>query len=621
MLQKQSKVIVLFALVGVFNLFFFHRFGNLGFILWSFSVFLFLSFVLKVGRKQFFFWGSMLLLLSFCLIFRAGGFVILILTFSSLLLLMLYTYILSCRLFFFRSLQELFISPFQIIFKYLNGSIEGFISLIANRESKSKKVINFVVIARGIFIALPIILVLIILLSSGDPVYGKFIQNILNIQIDFKQEIWQRIFLSLFFFVLFLPFIFYKIKKENPPVIKILERFAIASEMTIVIFLVSLTLGSFLIIQFPYVFVNVAKEINLAQFGVKTYSEYVRRGFFEMIFASLIVYGTVWLGLVFLRQGKNKNTKTLKYLQIFVIGELFIFIFSLFRRISLYVEYHGWSLVRIYGGIFLLWMVAMTVTLFWRHFSKKYWVLKESIISFIFILFIGLFNAENFIVTSSRPPTVNGRVDYIYLSRMSSDGYLGWKKAYTFARDVLIDKNLQYKNLINKDERRDVMYSGKIVYELSKNYHDLIMSYGNHNEIQKYLLELFSKTDFSKAPYQDGSNIPNLIANLQGNKTNLQIHFQMPNFYFSPENIAPQWPMYFFYKRDNGIKYPGIRDKIFIWNYSSASVFTQIRNDIKIDNLLLLQKKYHDLFVKISHQSPSERDFEFDISLDSPLLD
>lgn len=75
----------------------------------------------------------------------------------------------------------------------------------------------------------------------------------------------------------------------------------------------------FLIVQWPYIFVNVPAETELAKYGVSTYSEYVTKGFYELLFITGIIYILTWTGLIFYR-GKNNGQKTiLVYIQMIVL--------------------------------------------------------------------------------------------------------------------------------------------------------------------------------------------------------------------------------------------------------------------------------------------------------------
>ncbi|OGG18974.1 hypothetical protein A2721_02435 [Candidatus Gottesmanbacteria bacterium RIFCSPHIGHO2_01_FULL_47_48] len=236
-----------------------------------------------------------------------------------------------------------------------------------------------------------------------------------------------------------------------------------------------------------------------------------------------------------------------------------MFILSIFRRIYLYQQFHGWSLARIYGGIFLLWVLGMVGILVWRHFlrlrsgqvQKKSLLLAEVLLTLGIIIFVGLFNAENFIV-STHPPTVNKRVDYVYLSRMSTDGYEGWKRAYAHAKMVLDSRS--DRNFFDSEERREIAYAGMVIQNLLVNSYELAADYGG----------------------------------LRGRVPDRQFDFF---------------------------------DWLYSWNFSRWNAYQKMQSDMPISELVKLQDKYFDYYRKISSQPESERGFEMDISPGSPFFD
>jgi len=195
----------------------------------------------------------------------------------------------------------------------------------------------------------------------------------------------------------------------------------------------------FLVIQWPYVFAHVAAEADLSKFGVATYSEYVKRGFNEFLMVAVILYSLLWMGLTAYRSHPHKEGKVLFVIQTIAAGLFLLFIVSVLRRILLYWDLHGLSLIRVYGGLFLVMVFALTTTLYLRHISKIRFIGIELGSITVFILILGLWNQEAFII-SNHPPTVNNLVDYVYLSRLSADGIDGWVESYRFAAQNLSRK-------------------------------------------------------------------------------------------------------------------------------------------------------------------------------------
>jgi hypothetical protein len=383
------------------------------------------------------------------------------------------------------------------------------------------------------------------------------------------------------------------------------------------------------------VFVSVPFETDLSQFGIATYSEYVNRGFGELILSSVLIYGLLWAGLLSVLLWSQKGKQNLLgYVHLVLFGEIFLFLASLFRRIWLYQQYHGWSLARIYGGFFLLGISGMFITLALRHRFKKNWIYMEGIIVGILILVLGAFNAEEFIV-KNHPPTVNKRVDHIYLSRMSPDGYLGWDKAYEYAQKVLSENGLDQKIVISKEDRREVAYAGLVVRNISEKYEDLLHQYATPTEIRDYYRQLISEHGGYLASgvgtdREGQKNFQEAIQEIQkedGDIIKIGRAFTMPRWYdwvHFQKDQKSQYEFYSVWKNDYTYRYfpeYGRIDKIFLWNQAEKKAFEHLKEHIPYTSLFTLQSRFYELFDKIASQGKDEQSYDSDISLRSPFVD
>lgn len=555
-----KKYISLFLLVGFFNFFFFHKSGPVSFVLASTAFFIFCA-VIFITKKNFnllsriiFGSGALLVLLNSLLVSRAQGFVQLALSVSIFGCLAIALYLLSSQINFVRSLAELVFVPFFLVLNYIKAIFNNLNNLISGKINfprfKKGGLGKLAPIVTGLIVGIPAALVLIHLFSLADPIFAAYASiffKLLNIRIP--EQLVARIFVSVILLLVFAPFLYFPGGKKFRSPISLFYKYSFHRQMTVVMLLVFLTVGAFLIVQAPYVFVNVPAETSLSKFGIATYSEYVKRGFTELIFIALIIYFLVWMGLAALRnRTKEKSKILLFYVQLFVLMEFFVFLFSIFRRVYLYQLYHGLSLVRIYGAIFLVWIFLIGLTLVLRHFRQKTYVYAEVIFSGILIIIFGLFNAENYIALVN-PPHVNRRIDYTYLARMSADGLTGWKKAYLYAQEILSNKNLINREVINREERREVAYAGMIINNLLNHYHQLNFKYGAVSVKKKDYL-----------------------------------------------------------------------DEIFTFNFSEKRAYKLIMNEIPFSELLVLEQNYIDLNNKINGQSEGEREFDIDVSFNTPFL-
>ncbi len=683
-----KKPLILLFFIGFLNLFLFHSFGQTALALifavsYLFLVSLFFETHAPAQRLPIAGLGGYLGLLLLFMINRDQWFTVIVISITCFYTLTFILYLLSTRIPFVRSLLELLLIPVHLGISYFKAGLRILEKMIsANYASKKSKFDNNLIksIVIGLIIGLPVVFALIVLLSGADPIYAKFIEGILKLEWFKIPDSWRtRIIFSLFWLIILSPLLYFRRKSEFLSPLSTLANVTFTREMSIVMLLVALTLGSFLVIQAPYVFVNVPFETDLSKFGVATYSEYVKKGFFELLFVAAFIYSLVWLGLIFLRdkipslriregQGELRKFDSRHYLfalQLFVLTEFGIFLLSIFRRIYLYQLHHGWSLVRIYGGLFLIWLTFITIILLLRHFYTKRWVFVEVGATVALTLFFGIFNAEHFIATT-HPPTVNKRIDYVYLSRMSADGFVGWEKAYTYAKNILLTERSEVHNFpYTREVRREIAYAGFIVSQLVKSYHELALQYAtleqweNINigrldyfksiaEDQKKFLEYFRIiANYDRSPQNPYEvkirEIEDVISKIETKKQAYLVQAEIINDFdivklYRPEQYDPNAfsfcsiPKEDFLCRNSFIRFKPDSvlvsqtlitplDKIFSWNGSESRAFNALIKKISYSELVELEKRYFRLFNDITSElPPEERGFDIDISFNTPFL-
>lgn len=653
-----QRLLAILVFVLFTNLFFFHDTGPVAFGLLAMGFFFFLVFIFSdanrftknLARLTPFFFALTFFLSG--LLLRANPFILAILVLAVLGLLSMEAYLLSSQIPMVRSLFEFILAPLYFAGSYIKHGFKmlGFFAsddykkIVAEKEEgphiKNTWIRSTII---GLLIGIFIVSILISMFSGADPIFAQFVRNILSA--DFLRDLPYRIFWSMMIAALLLPFIFIKRKNTFNSPVEFFQRINFVQEMTVIMVLVAAVVGIFLIVQWPYVFANVPFETDLSKFGVATYSEYVRKGFGELLKIALFVYGLIWAGLIIMRKNKTPAKKILRYVQFVVVGEFFIFLISIFRRVWLYQSYHGWSLIRIYGSFFLFWIMGITVFLALRHFAEKRFVVGEMIFTAFILSFIGVFNVEHFVATN-HPPTVNKRVDYVYLSRLSPDGYAGWEKAFAYAKGE-IDKYTAPTSRaleVSGDERRNIAYAGIIVRELLGNYKYLVREYGTSAEMKDFLVttydyksKMLSKRFLSndnltqkemieknlKLIKEGGQDYRQLIDRITIPKDYFKYKFDTGTSLISGEDSFVEIPYYIGLNTDTkGVETKDYTiDRLYNWNASMVGAYENMKQNMPYTKLLELDEKYFDLYQRIMSRPPNERGYEMDISLDSPLLE
>lgn len=535
------------------------------------------------------------------------------------------------------------------------------VKLFSNQHTHSRNISTII----GFAIALPVTIILVAMFAAADPIYYSYLKKIFSP--EFIQELPWRIILSFLLCGAALPFVFPRIRRIFVSPGHALGQLQMNRELTIVMFVVSLVIASFIIIQWPYVFVNVKAETDLSQFGVATYAEYVKRGFIELLRVSAFVYALLWLGLTALRQPLASKSRLLSILQWVVIGEFFLIVLSIARRVYLYQLYHGLTLIRIYGSFFLVWLGFMALTLAGRHLTRKISFGKlEGIFTILLFIIMGMWNAEQFIVMR-HPPTVNKRVDYVYLSRMSADGVDGWIKAYTHAKQT-IEKYAETTGELDKNARREIAYAYYVLRRITIQYGNYENNYASASEFRMYVnavvdfqIESLEKEQRELSVYkrkpdenwvnerieeiekiqrsllevktQSLTEYPLLAENKTEYPVILVAHWWRDLPAFEPYSAPRLLSFYESYRIDRNNSYSNYNsqrsiveryiktkalDRLYNYNVSDKNAFQIMKAHISLSELHMLQTQYFDLYTRIGKQSA--RDYESDISLDSPLL-
>jgi hypothetical protein len=484
--MSTRHITILISLILFLNLFFLQPFGSLGdaLLLLGGLVFTILYFLPTAMRHQktVAITGASILLLCVTLVLRDNGSTRAVLAVAALGTLASLFYFLVNDLDSFRAVSEFLLLAPRTAWRYIKSVIPGIKSLGKNDDtakvSERLHGLPLKSLLMGIVISLPVLLVLVQLLSGADPIFKQTVEN--TVSADRLDSIIKHIVLSLIVFVGLLPLLNITYKPFLSP-LRFLRSRSYSTEYAVMMTMVAAVLMTFVIVQWQYIFMPSVKGVDLTQFGFQTYSAYVQKGFNEFIAVSLFVFSLLWIGLVTLNKPGKKSY--LLGVQLVVLAEFAIILAAFFRRIWLYQSYHGMTLVRFYGGYFVAVIGLLALTLLGRHLWNKRWIVIESLVLIAAVIGLGLFNIEAYI--AQHPPTVNERVDYTYLSRLSADGYDGWLKAYDWSTQVhtdLVNKDASY----SAEDRRQLAYAGVATERLLNHYDTLVLRYGSVEEQQHY---------------------------------------------------------------------------------------------------------------------------------------
>jgi hypothetical protein len=270
-------------------------------------------------------------------------------------------------------------------------------------------------VVRGIVIALPILAIFASLLASADVVFGQRLEDLINwFNIKNLPELIFR-----FVYILVIGYALAgvvlhaatqsndeKLVNEDKPLI---PPFLGNVEASIVLGSVVALFAAFVVVQFQYFF-GGATNINVEGY---TYAEYARRGFGELVTVAFFAL----LMLLTLSAVTKRETETQRRLfsglGVALVALLLVMLFSAFKRLGLYEEAYGFSRLRTYTHVFLIWIGLLLVATIVLEILRKerMFTFAMLIASFGFAASLPILNVDAFIVEQNIQREVHATAD------------------------------------------------------------------------------------------------------------------------------------------------------------------------------------------------------------------
>lgn len=276
---------------------------------------------------------------------------------------------------------------------------------------------------RGMLIALPILLCFGTLLASADVVFNQKLDDFFDG--ERISEYVQRFFLILLLAYLLIGTVLHaatrsmdeKVTQEKQSFIKPFLGF---TESVVVLGSVSGLFLLFVIVQFQYFF---GGEKNIGVQGY-TYSQYARRGFNELVMVAVFSLIMLVALSAVTRRDHESQRRVYSGLSVAVVSLVMVMLVSAFQRISLAIGWHGYSRLRLYPRIFLIWLALLLITVAVLEIFRRerYFTLATLLASFGFAASITLFNVDAAIVKLNVYRSWHGRnLNVPHLAELSDD--------------------------------------------------------------------------------------------------------------------------------------------------------------------------------------------------------
>ena len=285
---------------------------------------------------------------------------------------------------------------------------------------------RFWAIFRGVLIAIPIVAIFAALLSSADLVFAQRVQDFVKLfrLENFPEYIFRCIYILIGAYALTGTILHAAQKSQDEKLMgmdkPLVPQFLGFTEAAVVLGAVVVLFAVFVVIQFQYFF---GGQSNIGVVGY-TFSEYARRGFGELVtvaFFSLLLF--LSLSAVVKRQNQTQRW-VFSGLGIGMVALVGVMLYSAFQRLTLYESAYGFSRLRAYTHVFMIWLGVLLVVVVVLDILRKErtFALAALLASIGFAASLTLINVDGFIVRQNVARAAAGAdLDVATLASLSSD--------------------------------------------------------------------------------------------------------------------------------------------------------------------------------------------------------
>ena len=326
---------------------------------------------------------------------------------------------------------------FQLVGSMLTRQKGFFLQIRQERvaQGETRKKFPTAAVLRGLLIAFPIVVIFALLLASADAVFNQKIIDFFDLFDSGKISEYVFRFFMILVCAYLLVGIFLQAASQSKDgnlageggiSIKQILGF---TEASIVLGSVAFLFLIFVIIQFQYFF-GGQSNIGIAGY---TYSQYARRGFSELVtvafFSLLLIMGLATIT----KREKELEQKIYSWLSVAIVLQVLVILTSAYQRLTLAIDWHGFSRIRLYPQVFLIWVgILFVVIVFLEIFhQEKYFAFAFVLASLGFAISLTLVNVDSAIVKRNIFRVSQGKnLNVGHLASLSTDAIPSLVEAY-----------------------------------------------------------------------------------------------------------------------------------------------------------------------------------------------
>jgi hypothetical protein len=319
----------------------------------------------------------------------------------------------ECVLSFFSSLAASAFGMFSLLLKDAKWKP-------LNSGARSR---HAIAVGRGLFVGVPLVIVFGLLLANADPVFEKLMGNVFDVN---APDLLAHLLIMAACAWMTGGYLRRALANPGAPVEEGTEGadrkppFG-AIEIAIPLGLLNALFLIFVVVQFRYFFGGGERVRSIA--GL-TYSEYARRGFFELVAVAALALPVLLIADWLVLKESRWDRVLFRSMAAVLIGLLFVIMASAIQRMFIYLREYGQTELRIYTTAFTAWLAVLFV---WFAATvlrgrRNRFALGAMVSGFAIILMMHLINPDAMMVQVNAHRAAQGRTfDVCYNTSLSAD--------------------------------------------------------------------------------------------------------------------------------------------------------------------------------------------------------
>ncbi len=357
------------------------------------------------------------------------------------------------------------------------GNIGVSLKSLFTGDKGSKKAIGKVI--SGLLCAIPVLIIVVPLLIKSDDAFSGMMSSIFSNSGNAFLTVLKAIFgalISMFVISYGFSLKFGRISKTKESKFTGIENVCIISFLSAIAACYLLYLFS----QLAYFF---SAFKGFLPNDTITYSQYARKGFFEMCIIAVINLGVVFLSIMLAQKQNGKVCVGIKITATFISVFTLIIISTAISKMVLYINEYGMTVLRIGTSAFMIFLAVVFISVILRIYINKINVVKTALITAgIVVLLLGTVNINALCARYNYESYKDGRLDTIdietlynlgdegipYVVRLAcsndndvaqeAQGYLAEAYLYDYFDDMQYAKNFTLDDLKDKQKNKGFEY-------------------------------------------------------------------------------------------------------------------------------------------------------------------